>query len=86
MCIDYFIDDLIEGMIPYFSAAYLKKHNRTHMEKTIECNVCGKRFTDRYQLTKHGRTHTGEKAAVVSVNTKYVARDLHNQMLSQFIT
>lgn len=42
---------------------YLKKHMKRHSENTLNhsCDVCGREFKLRQNLTAHIRTHTGEK-------------------------
>ncbi|XP_044729642.1 zinc finger protein 883-like [Chrysoperla carnea] len=42
------------------SLTALKAHKKTHAEKSYECEVCGKKFSLRGQLTVHSTIHTGQ--------------------------
>ncbi|CAL4114175.1 unnamed protein product, partial [Meganyctiphanes norvegica] len=40
----------------------LKSNQGTHIgDKSYQCNLCDKRFSMNNQLTRHQKTHTGEK-------------------------
>ena len=51
------------------------RHQRTHIKKPYQCDVCNKKFTVNCDLVRHQRTHTGDKPYQCAVcNKKFTGK------------